>query len=144
MTTSSADAALTELMLRAVVIEERVEQIRGRGEAAEGRIRAEVDVRGTLTGLYIADSLAGFAMDELAQWVTRAQSEACTRARAEADEMQRELTESSYAAALFHEAAQAGLREAETKTRAVERGWPGNTAGPHDWQDEWERARWRP
>lgn len=127
---ATAEDALTDLLVRAVRIEERVGRIRAWGDAAEGRVRAQVDASGTLTELHIADDLEGFSMTELADLVTRAQTAACERVRADIDELQRELVEDPYATAV--------LRETKRKHGG------GGPTDPHEWQNEWDRARWAP
>lgn len=110
---SDADAALTDLMRQAARIEHQVNEIRGRGEAAQGAVRAEVDATGALVGLYIAETLQGIAVQDVGRMITHAQRAACAQARESVAELRRPLTENPYAASLFHRAAAEGLRKAQ-------------------------------
>jgi len=127
------NAALTELMVKAARVEQDVARVRGRGESAFGRVRVEVDAAGKITDLYLDAALHGMAAPELARLITDAQHAACAHARAAADELERELRDDPYAAAVVSEAA-AGLAP-ETPTPPARTPLPPRTVAR---RDDWE------
>jgi len=131
------DAALTVLMVKAARIEQDTAQIRGQGEADLGRVRVEVDAAGKITNLYLDESLRGMAPSGLARLITEAQHAACAHARAAAEELDRELRDDPYAAAVVSQAAAAGLAsETPTPPPRTRQRRPQRTDARHD--DEWD------
>ncbi len=131
----NADAALTELMVKAARIEQDVARVRGRGESALGRVRVEVDAAGKITDLHPDAALHGIATPELAGLITAAQHAACAHARAAADELERELRDDPYAAAVVSQAATAGLSPETLTPPARTTPLPPRTAAR---RDDWE------
>jgi hypothetical protein len=126
------NAALTALMVTAARIDEDVALVRGWGEADLGRVRVEVDAAGKITDLYLDASLHGVAPD-LARLIIEAQNAACVHARAAVEELERELRDDPYAAAVVSQAAAAGLASEAPSPRASRR-----TAERFD--DDWDAA----
>jgi len=131
----NADAALTELMVKAARIEQGVARLRGRGESALGRVRVEVDAEGKITDLHLDAALHGIAPPELARLITAAQHAACVHARTAAEELELELRDDPYAAAVVSEAAAAGLAPETPTPPARTTPLPPRTAAR---RDDWE------
>lgn len=135
MSAPHSDDALAALMRKAAQIENEIDIVRVRSEAAAGQITVEVDATGAITDLHIAEQLLGMSTAaQFAQAIADAQRTACAQARQIADDLKRTLTDDPYAAAVFK-------KNAETSLSALP---PGPTASPQrqpdneivDWEEE--------
>lgn len=110
---TSLDAELTDLMVKAARIEQSVALIRGRGEAGGSHVRVEVDATGRITDLVLDAALRGIPPSDIARLVVEAQHTAHLEARRLADELERELRDDPYAAAIVTRAAAAHLNSVD-------------------------------
>jgi len=78
---------LQEDVTKLVRLQERITEVRGRGEAAQGRVVAEASANGALTGLRIDPRAMRLGSDELAEAVLQAAAGAVRNAGEQLNEL---------------------------------------------------------
>ncbi|WP_067175786.1 YbaB/EbfC family nucleoid-associated protein [Microtetraspora niveoalba] len=84
-------AGLQEHMSRAEEVGQRLAELRGRGEAADGHVRVEVGATGALADLYIDPRAMRLGSAALAEAIMEAVGRATTAATETADELMASL-----------------------------------------------------
>ncbi|MBY8862179.1 YbaB/EbfC family nucleoid-associated protein [Nocardia sp. CA2R105] len=111
MSDTDPDAALERMMAKVAATQEELARVRSNGEALGGQVRVTVDIDGRITDLVLDPALHALHLSDVAAAITAAHTTALTWARAAASEIQRDLHEDPYVAAIAHRTATAGLRK---------------------------------
>ncbi|QIS10613.1 YbaB/EbfC family nucleoid-associated protein [Nocardia arthritidis] len=105
---TDTDAALERLMVKAAHLQDELAQICCHATAADGQVQVTVDVAGAIVELSLAATLYGTDLGDLAAAITAAHTAAHAEAAQIATDLQRELRDDPYTAAIATRLAAAG------------------------------------
>ncbi|MGL5441621.1 MAG: YbaB/EbfC family nucleoid-associated protein [[Mycobacterium] stephanolepidis] len=123
------EAGLDDLMRTAAQVNQSVSQVRGHGESAGGWVKIEVIGDGAISNMYLDDRARTMAAHELGRAIREAQRIAIGDALKRIQQIQAQITESSYVSTIFNQLQSSPSRATETPAAPRIEGVPRRTSG---------------